>query len=334
MQRVLTYKACEPQPQESTSLLTGDQSFYKTNSPPSDPTSAIVHFRKGIKFEAPAALSAHSLCVLSSALQKTLLRSRSSSLWYCRSCNLSESPTFEMATNNRVKLDVSLRVSPTLSLHDPQATLDVSLHVKIVESTRPGVPITIMLARSIFDVMEPGQGFDMFARGAFTALKGVDGAEGRIIVLASGFRINERLKTDELYLRESGTQFATIPGDSSEITITHHLTWDRIFKYADRVSGSGGRVRTKDELVPGEKYRIGAARKRLYVTWWCFGDLNGDLRDKKVHPWLLNSCQERDRPSDDFLRDGGWVLGEEENEDGPGLRIVVHDQDAVVEIVE
>jgi hypothetical protein len=68
--------------------------------------------------------------------------------------------------------------------------------------------------------------------------------------------------------------------------------------------------------------------------WWCFGDLNGDLHDKKFHSWLLDSRQESDRPSDDFLWDGDWVLGEEEGEDGPKLDVVLQDQDAVFEIVE
>lgn len=235
-----------------------------------------------------------------------------------------------MATDNRVKLDVSLRVSPSLSLHDAQATLDVGLHVKIAESTRPGVPITIMLYRNVFEVIETGQGLDMFARGAFAPLKSVDDAEGRKIRLGGHLRVNERIRTDVLDLRQRGIQFATIPGDSSEISFTHHLDWDRIFKYAD----NPGSIHTKDDLVPGEKFRVGANKKFMKVLWWCFGDLNGDLRDKKFHPWLLDSCQESDRPSDDFLRDGGWVLGEEENEDGPKLDVVLQDQDAEFEIVE
>lgn len=221
-------------------------------------------------------------------------------------------------------------MSPTLSLQDPKATLDVSLHVKIAESARQGVPITIMLHRNAFEVMEPGQGLDMFARGAFTPLKGVDDPEGRKIRLGGHLRVNERMRTDVLDLRERGVQFATIPGDSSEIRFTHHLDWDRIFKYADNPGG----IRSKDELVPGEKFRIGVNKKFLKVVWWCFGDLDGDLRDKKFHPWLLDSCQESDRPSDDFLRDGDWVLGEEEGEDGPILDAVLQDQTAVFEIVD
>lgn len=235
-----------------------------------------------------------------------------------------------MATDNRVKLAVSLSVSPALSLYDPQATLDVGLDVKIAESARPGVPITIMLHRNVFEVKEPGQGLDMFARGAFAPLKGVDDPEGRKIRLGGHLRVNERMRTDVLDLKERGIQFATIPGDSSAISFTHHLDWDRIFKYSD----NPGSIHSKDELVPGEKFRIGANKKFLKVLWWCFGDLNGDLRDKKFHPWLLDSCQESDRPSDDFLRDGGWVLGEEEDEDGPKLNVVLQDQDAVFEIVE
>ncbi|KAI3395314.1 hypothetical protein diail_1470 [Diaporthe ilicicola] len=235
-----------------------------------------------------------------------------------------------MATDNRVQLDVSLRVSPTLSLHDPKATLDVGLHVKVAESARPGVPITIMLYRNVFEVIEPGQGLDMFARGAFAPLTGIDDPEGRKIHLGGHLRINERMRTDVPDLRERGIQFATIPGDSSEASFTHHLGWDRIFKYADKP----GSIHSKDELVPGDKFRVGVNKKFLKVLWWCFGDLNGDLRDKKFHPWLLDSCQESDRPSDDFLRDGGWVLGEEENGDGPKLDVVLQDQDAVFEIIE
>ena len=239
-------------------------------------------------------------------------------------------PIIKMTTDNRVSLDVSLRVSPTLSLHDPQATLDVGLYVKVAESARPGVPITIMLFRNVFEVAEPGDGLDMFARGAFAPLKRVNDPEGRKIHLGGHLRVNERIRTDVLDLRERGFQFATISGDSSEISFTHHLDWDRIFKYAD----NPGSIHSKDELAPGDKFRIGVNKTFLEVPWWCFGDLDGDLRDKKFHPWLLDSGEESDRPSDDFLRDGGWILGEEENEDGPILDVVLRGQNAVFEIVE
>lgn len=235
-----------------------------------------------------------------------------------------------MATDKRVRLDVSLRASPTLSLHDPHATIDVVVCVKMAESARPGVPITIMLHRNVFEVMEPGKGLNMFARGAFAPLTGVEDPKGRKIRLGGHLRVNERMRTDVLDLRERGIQFVTIPRDSSEISFTHHLGWHRIFKYAD----NPGSIQSKDELVPGEKFRIGINKKFLKVLWWCFGELDGDLRHKKFHPWLLDSCQESDRPSDDFLRNGGWVLGEEEDEDGPKLDVVLQDKDAIFEIVE
>lgn len=229
----------------------------------------------------------------------------------------------EDSATKQAKLHVTMAVSPTLSLSDPSAALEVNVSIRIVDSARPGEPITFLAHRTVFEVFHKGEGgIDMFGRGAFGRLLGVDGQNsqtGKNISLGY-FRVNEVMRSDALDLREQGLDFLTIPGDGSAVTSTHRLAWERIFKYEEKLS--------KEDLEPGEKYRIGLNTKFIHTGWWCFGDLKGDLKDKKFYTWY----EDDEKPDDDFLREGNWVLSED-----PTLlkwKKIVEDGDATVEIVE
>lgn len=132
-------------------------------------------------------------------------------------------------------LDVTLNVSPILSLSDPEAQIDVNLSVKIAESKRAGRPITFLAHRSIFEVDPITPYFDVFARGLYTALNSVDGPEARSIRLNPCVRVREGLNHDEPDLRKRGVSFFTIPGDPSQEAVFHHpITWERLFRNAKR----------------------------------------------------------------------------------------------------
>lgn len=229
-----------------------------------------------------------------------------------------------MASAQRVVLDVTLNVSPTLSLSDPEARIELKVGVKIAESTRAGTPVTLLAHNSIFDVDPINPFFDVFARGLFTPLKSVEGPGGRSIWLNPRLRVREGLDTDEPDLRRRGVNFVTIPGDSSqEVVLHHHLSWERLFKHADRGTPGFGGIVQKDQLELGEKFEIRVNGNRpTVVLWWCFGDLETDLKDKRFHSWIMDNYGDGHPPDEDSLREGNWVLGEDPEISNLEIRMV------------
>lgn len=216
--------------------------------------------------------------------------------------SVAKTPTIEP---RRAKVHITMTTSPTLSLSDPAATLDVNLSARIIESTSPGEPITVCGHRTPFDVFERGEGgIDMFARGVLGGgLVGVDSdynETGKKISFGM-FRISERFTSDALDLKERGCRFLTIPGDGSEVTVTHQLDWERILRYADG--------RTKDYFDIGERYRLRSGGRSFGTKWWAFGDLEGNLKDCKFYPWGESNVEQT--PSEDFTREGRWALSED-----------------------
>lgn len=67
----------------------------------------------------------------------------------------------------------------------------------------------------------------------------------------------------------------------------------------------------KTQDVVGETWRLILHAGHVGTTWWCWGDLNGDLKGRKLHQW-----REGFRPgksvsglSEPELNSGEWVLG-------------------------
>lgn len=197
-------------------------------------------------------------------------------------------------------LQVTLSTSPTLSLSDQEASLAVTLRLRIVHAKEANTPITFCISRSAFETFGD-EGVDMFARGAFGVIRGVDKdnqATDKRIVLGL-FRVNERWP-DILDLRERGLKFLTIPGDGSEVPVTHQLNWERIFRHEEKLS--------KDDLKPGERFRIRLNEGYIGTSWWRYGDLESDLKNKRFHPWVTGQFGD-ERPDDKFLEEGNWVVG-------------------------
>lgn len=232
------------------------------------------------------------------------------------------------AATTLATLEVTLTTSPTLSLGDPNATLDVTLTACIAAAApdHQGEPVTFAVHRSAFEVFGDDEGgVDMFARGAFGTICGVDGdgrATGRKISLGF-FRVNEIMKSDAVDLRERGLTFLTVPGDGTEARVTHRLGWQRIFRHEEKLS--------KADLRPGERFKMGVNDGYLGTSWWCFGDLEGDLAGKRFHQWTTDTFGE-EKPDDEFVREGNWVLGR----DPKFLHWTVHkdDERCIFQIVE
>jgi hypothetical protein len=202
----------------------------------------------------------------------------------------------------QAKIHIALSSTPTLSLSDSNAELQLKLELRIASSTRAGYPITVCAEHSVCEVFrEEDGGVDIFAQGAFGSLRSTAQEDGDSISLGL-LRANYYSDNSSIDLRERGWQFITIPGDGSAATVTHKLTWDRIFKYEDR--------RTKSDLAPGEMFEISLNKLHLGTRWWCWGDLTTDIKDKRLHAWKAGPFS-KDKPDDNFVKEGNWVLGEE-----------------------
>lgn len=147
--------------------------------------------------------------------------------------------------------------------------------------------------------------------------------------------MKEGLDTNEPDPRKRGVKFFSIPGDSSqEVVVNHHLTWERLFRNSDRGTPELNNITQKNQLKIGEKSKISVnERRRVSVVWWCFGDLNTDLKDKRFHSWIVDNYGDGHPPDEDFLRNGNWVLGEDPEKSNLEIRIVPVGN-SIIEIVE
>ncbi|KAI1158793.1 hypothetical protein F5B18DRAFT_66229 [Nemania serpens] len=204
--------------------------------------------------------------------------------------------------DGQAKIKVALSASPSISLSDPAAELHLTLKINIESSVKEGQPITFMVKNTVFDVKEDGDGgLDMFSRLAFSGLRSTSQDSTKDISLGA-FRVNERWKSESPDWRERGCRFITVPGNGLCVTVTHRLDWTRIFQFE--------RKRTKDDLIPGERFEIRMGKGNLGCMWWCWGDLESDLKDKRLHVWCPDPFS-GEKPDEDFVREGNWVLGEE-----------------------
>ncbi|KAI1182771.1 hypothetical protein F5B17DRAFT_169514 [Nemania serpens] len=202
----------------------------------------------------------------------------------------------------QAKIRVALSASPSISLSDPAAELHLTLKIHIDSSVKEGQPITFMVDNTVFEVKEDGdEGMDIFSRSAFSVLRSTSQDSAKNISLGH-FKVNGKPKSDSPDLRERGFRFVTVPGNGSCVTVTHRLDWSRIFKYEDK--------RKKEDLSPGERFEIRMGKGLLGSMWWCWGDLETDLKGKRLHVWHPGPFAD-EKPDKDFVQKGNWVLGEE-----------------------
>jgi len=214
----------------------------------------------------------------------------------------------------KARINYSVSASPTISLSDPDAKLRVNLTLSVVQA-EPGrgtSSLTFCTEGSIFEIAPPdGGGVDVAGRGGF-ALGNSDNPDRWISLGLLRVHLAHR-DYPSPDLRERGFRFASVPsavGDAGSTaaatttTLTHELSWERIFRYEDKL--------TKDNLVPGEKFKVWVNSGLAGCTWWCWGDLQTNLRDKRLHEYHETWHKYGPpRPSDDLPKEGHWVLGED-----------------------
>lgn len=215
--------------------------------------------------------------------------------------------------------------SSTLSLSaadDAKNPFQLVLTVRIAASSQPHRPITICTYGTVLD-QRPGS-FDIMALGAFSPLQCT--SDPKKAISLGLWRVNERHKSPSLDLREHDwLQFLTIPAEGS-VQITHPLPLSRMFKFEKTLK--------PEDLRPGEQYRLRMYNGYVGTMWWCWGDLEGDLKEKKFsewrHGWDGWNMGTVEKPEPDVVEKEGWVLG------GDPVKLWVEDVggDAGFQIVE
>lgn len=107
-------------------------------------------------------------------------------------------------------------------------------------------------------------------------------------------------------------RFKTIPAKGQGVLVVKHdLPLERMFRYE--------RTLKPADIKPGEKFHVRMGSLRLeWVTWWAFGDLEGDLKGGKFARWQLPDEEGRmddvmpgeEEPDIDRMQAGGWVFSE------------------------
>ena len=119
-------------------------------------------------------------------------------------------------------------------------------------------------------------------------------------------------------LRESW-DFITVPPDGREITVKHFLPRE-VLRFYRQGSAEGDAQPEK-----GEVFVIGPSANALGTFWWRWGDLNGDLADKKFRSddWY-DGKNDGDNMELAVGKEGLWL--ESEGENGFGLTMEIENE--------
>ncbi|PWY68714.1 hypothetical protein BO83DRAFT_418642 [Aspergillus eucalypticola CBS 122712] len=184
--------------------------------------------------------------------------------------------------------------SSTLSLSSSHS-LELFVCARIIQSTCPRRSVTIAADRSVF----AGEGLKIgvFGPGA------VSRQDPSRVINFGIIRPRYRDDFEGPSLSERGYRFLTIPADGTGIVVPYGISFDRLFKHST--------LRPED-IIPGEEFEIKVNNNRCEVLWWCWGDVEGDLKGKNLHTWSQGGnylCSFDERPSEEEIGEGNYVLG-------------------------
>jgi hypothetical protein len=191
------------------------------------------------------------------------------------------------------------RQRETFSTNHISKRLLISL--RIVETTQPGQAITICTDNSVFALSHPDDdddddddSLDMLALKKASLASTSDAS--RHINLGM-FNLHQRPDPEQSSdLRQRpATQLLTIPAQG-EVVIAHDLPLARMFKHE-------GTLKPAD--VVGETWRPKIFGGAVGTSWWCWGGLDGELKDKRLSAWRewLNHQSTLKQTGEE------WVLG-------------------------
>lgn len=206
----------------------------------------------------------------------------------------------------RRKATIAVSASPSapyLSINDT-SQFQLVIGLSIASTAQPGLPITISTDGTVFAQSAPDSTIDTVARGS-AYLISASNQERRINL--GNFRTNDHRghgsaasQPADLKQRPSAN-LLTIPAEG-EVKVTQDLPISRIFQY-EQVK--------KPQDVIGEDWRLGLQDGYVGTTWWCWGDLDGSLKESKLSEWHegMRPGNGIQKPSVTDLEGGKWTVG-------------------------
>ena len=171
---------------------------------------------------------------------------------------------------------------------------------------------------------------DALVKGALRPLQST-ADPNRIITVAFCGHPNYGSKPDIPDLRERPwMRFETVPAsEQGALIIKHDISLDRLFMFSHYLKAA--------DVQPGEKFRVCMNPRRAFqCPWWAFGDMNGDLKDKKFaqcslpdeNGFISNFFPGEKRPDFAQMEKDGWVFSQnlddlEFTEDDTGHEVVI-----------
>ena len=199
--------------------------------------------------------------------------------------------------------DIKATIAVTFSASDLSLSSDpalrLTIHLRILESTQDQ-PITICTSHTICALEE-----DMISQGAFGGgLLSTSNPNRRISLGMLRPHYARSSSESPVNLRERNLEWITIPATGEEAEVTHGFSMSRLFAQAGTVVEGG-------ELKTGEHFKMRMSHGYIGTSWWCWGDLEGGLKDKPFHAWQKGiNFLDAPFPAD---RDN-WALGEDPSE--------------------
>ena len=166
----------------------------------------------------------------------------------------------------------TISVNDTTNAEEEREHFKLCISLRIAETTQPGQAITICTNGSVFAKSHPEGGLDTLAQKKASLSSTSDNSRG---IQLGMFIIHRRRPDPERSsdLKERPwTQLLTIPAEG-EVVITHDLPLARMFKYEQRLKPAG---------VVGETWRANIGDGGIGTRWWCWGSLDGELKDKRL----------------------------------------------------
>jgi hypothetical protein len=172
--------------------------------------------------------------------------------------------------------------APTISVNDTtnedeegKEPFKLCISLRIVETTQPGQAITICTDGSVFARAHPDGGLDTLAQRRACLASASENT--RSINLGMYMIHHARPDPDRSSdLKERPeTQLLTIPAEG-EVVISHNLPLARMFQHEKSL---------KPADVVGETWRPMIFDGAIGTGWWCWGGLDGELKDKRLSAW-------------------------------------------------
>lgn len=226
-----------------------------------------------------------------------------------------------MATDSglvHAHLEITLGLSSStvsLSQTDPARPFQLITRARVLSTTQDHSAVTICTDGSPLDNGQHKHHGGLF-RGVFLPFESLSDPSRRIQIGFAGCPNYGSLPDIPNLKERPWTRFETVPSQGQgSLIVKHDLYLDRMFQ--------NSRDLHPGDIKPGEKFRVRLNPKRLdFISWWTFGNLNGNLKEKKFAKWqlpdktgLLDDLMPGEKEPDvNRMLNEGWVFSQRRDE--------------------